>query len=513
MKKALSLILSAIIILSAVCPLSVCATVAYAASYVSENKEFKVTTTKDITRPTVLKKGAEYTLRGAVKSDSVIAKVVFKVEDLDRFKNEIYVVRYPDKRSVKLGDYASSLNFAKLSSGVKRLTITFFDEDENKAEVMRDFTVLGCAKEPVHITGKCKITANKGKVANVTDASNETFWQSGTMVITFPKGKEVDGILIKWHKLDNDYTLESYDEDGCVLDEYDSDCFRYLHRYFEMSEGAVKAVIKLKNAPDNNGIASLRVYEKGRVGVSVEKWTAPKQGKCDLMVVSAHRDDELLFFGGTIPYYSGVKGKNVYTVFVSGADKVRHREVLASQWSMGIKTSPIFMNFPGGYHDGIKGTLRDFGGENKVVGDLVELIRYYQPDVIVSHDVNGEYGHPTHKTVAYAIKKAVKAAGDKNKYKSSADEYGAWKVKKLYLHLYGKNKIVMNYKKPSEKLGYKTPYQVACIGYDKYYSQHKSWYMTAPKVTKYPSNRYGLVYTRVGKDKKKNDLFEHIEEK
>ena len=57
----------------------------------------------------------------------------------------------------------------------------------------------------------------------------------------------------------------------------------------------------------------MRVYEKGKVGVSVERWEFIE--KCDLMVISSHRDDELLFFGGSIPFYALVKKKK-YALYI-----------------------------------------------------------------------------------------------------------------------------------------------------------------------------------------------------
>jgi LmbE family N-acetylglucosaminyl deacetylase len=258
-------------------------------------------------------------------------------------------------------------------------------------------------------------------------------------------------------------------------------------------------------------MASLRVYEKGRVGVSVERWEKPKKRACDLLVVSSHRDDELLYFGGTIPYYQSVRGKNVYVMYMSGADRLRHREALAGQWSLGNTAYPLFINFPGGYHDGVQGTLESWGGASYVVGRLVDQIRKYRPKVIVTHGLNGEYGHPTHKTTPRVVKKAIKAAASKKKYRASAKKYGTWKVKKLYLHVYSKNKIRMNYNKPAAELDWKSPYMAAYVAYDKHRSQHGNWSMGKSIVKRYPSDRYGLAYTRVGLDKKKRDFFEHID--
>ena len=482
----------------------------YAATYKSDNGDFKITTS-NMKRPSKLNKGQGFVIGGKLKGNRKIEKLKIEVYDLNRFKNDISVTKKPKKKTVRLGDYAKYVRFRKLPSGDKKLIITATDKDKNEIKINREFTVLGRAKEPVHITGKCKITVSRGNKNNALDTNDDTYWSHGKMIIILPKKKTADGLYIKWHVLDNVVTIKSYNKKNKVLDSYDGYSNKMLNKYYPLDKDAVKVVIKLKKGKENKGIARIRVYEKGRVGVSVQRWERLPDGEADLMVVSAHRDDELLYFGGTIPYYTHVKHKKVYVIYMSGDDRLRHREALAGQWALGNKYYPMFMNFAGGYHNGISGTLKAWGGEQYVLSRVVEKIRRYKPDVIVTHDERGEYGHPTHKTVSYIVQKAIKAAGDKSKFKTSAKQYGTWKVKKLYIHMYPKNKLVMKYKSSYPEIGGRTPYSLACIAYDKHYSQHGRWSMTAKAVTKYPSSNYGLAYTRVGKDIKKNDMFEHID--
>lgn len=509
MKKVINVVLSLVILVAFTFSISGADVIAYADEY--ENNEFSVEAS-GLKRPTMLKKKQGFKIKGVLEANEDISTLWLYVTDLNSFKNEIkYKVNINDDK-VNLSKYADKINFSTLSSGEKEFKIVLKDFDNNSVKITREFTVLGVSKEAVHITSKCKITASKGNVKNVTDSSDTTAWSNGKMTVVLPENKTADGIFIKWHKASgNLYTIVSYDKDGNALDEYDNNCFNMLHKYYELDENAKKVVITLKKVKDNNGICALRVYEKDKVGKSVQRWEAPENGSCDLMVISAHRDDELLFFAGTIPYYQSVKDKTVYTVYMSGRDRLRVREALAGQWSMGTKAYPIFMNFPGGYHDGIGGTLKSWGGEQEVLERLVEKIRRYQPEVIVTHDYNGEYGHPTHKTTAYIVEKALRLAADKTKFKTSYKEYGVWQVKKLYVHMYNKNKVVMNWKKRSSSLDGKTPYQAACIAYDKHVSQHGGWSMNSSIVKKYPNNQFGLVYSTVGKDKIKKDFFENIE--
>lgn len=506
MKKLLSIILSISIILSTLC----ISTVAYAKTYSNTSGTLKITTS-DMYRPTVLNKGQSYTLSGRLKANKKLKYITITIEDLDQFKKDISYSKAISGKTLNLKRHTKSIKFQSIPSGEKLLTITITAKDGSKINFKRKFTILGKANEPVHITNLCKIKVDSGSVSNVTDSNDDTLWNSGTMTINLPKDKVADGLYIKWFVGTNNYTLKSYDNNDKVLDTYNGSDLYFLHQYYPLNKNAKKVIIKLKKNPINGkGIACLRVYEKGKVGVSVEKWKRPENGKCDLMVISCHRDDELLYFGGTIPYYQSVKKKNVYTVYMSGNDRPRVREALAGQWSMGTRNYPVFMGFPGGYHDGINGTIKDWGGEDYCLQKLVEKIRKYQPKVIVTHDENGEYGHPSHKTTSLLVTKAVQLAGDSTKYKESYDKYGICKVQKVYKHYTNKNRITMNWDKKYSALDGKSPFQMACVGYDKHRSQHGSWSMTCDAVKKCPSNQFGLVYTKVGKDKNKNDFFENV---
>lgn len=507
MKKLLSILISLSILSSTFC----FGINASAKSYTFKNDSLKITAT-DMHRPTVLKKEQAFNISGKLSSNKALSKIQIAVKDLDQFKKDIDFSKSISGKTINLSKYASKIKFQSIPSGEKLLTITLTSKDGNTLKLDRRFTVLGKAKEPIHITNKCKISVNSGSASNVTDSNDNTFWNSGKMTITLPKDKTVDGLYIKWFVGTNDYTLVSYNKENKVLDRYNGSDLYFLHQYYPLNPNSTKVIIKLKkNATTGKGIACLRVYEKDKVGVSVEKWQRPKTADCDLMVISCHRDDELLYFGGTIPYYQSVKEKNVYVMYMSGNDRLRVREALAGQWSIGTRNYPIFMGFEGGYHDGINGTLKSWGGEDYCLKMLVEKLRKYQPKVIVTHDENGEYGHPSHKTTSYLVEKAIKLAADKTKYKESYEKYGICKVQKLYKHYTNKNRITMNWKKSSSKLDGKTPFQVACIGYDKHRSQHGNWSMTCDAVKRCPSNQFGLIYSRVGKDVAKNDFFENID--
>ena len=118
-------------------------------------------------------------------------------------------------------------------------------------------------------------------------------------------------------------------------------------------------------------------------------------------------------------------------------------------------------------------------------------------------------GNHQHSYTATLVRRAVLLAADPASYPDSYAKYGAWEVKKLYVHLYEANKITLDYTVPLEGFGSLSAEQVAELGYGKYASldDHSRSYYNE----KFEANSYGLIASTVGEDTAKNDLFEHIE--
>lgn len=472
----------------------------------------KFDNTYNIHLPILLYKKNFFNVKGKIECSKIIKQIYITIIDKDQFNVENKVSYNLFSNLIYLDKYNNKILFEQLLPGEKIFNITIIDIKNNIFTIIKNFTILGMAKEPLHMTNYCKIysSGSKFQINSIINSFNnlQNSFNNGTIIIKIPNSKKIDGLYLKFFHSKNNYTIESYSKYRILLNYYDSSGYPMLHKYFKLNEDTKEIIIKLDGNPKYKGITSLRIYEKNKVGISVQQWKSPD--KCNLMLISAHRDDELLFFGGNIPYYLFVKNKKVCTVFMSGTDIIRMREALSSQWSIGVKNYPIFMGFKGGFHNGINGTLKDWGGEEYVISKIVEIIRKYKPEVIVTHDIKGEYGHPSHKTTSYLVQKAINLTSNKNLFIESYYNYGIHQVQKLYLHLYKENEIIMNWDLRLPSLDYRTPFEVACIGYDKYYSQHKLFRMSGRFAKKYNNSKYGLKYSNVGKDIKKNDFFENI---
>ncbi|MBQ8080714.1 MAG: PIG-L family deacetylase [Clostridia bacterium] len=60
-----------------------------------------------------------------------------------------------------------------------------------------------------------------------------------------------------------------------------------------------------------------------------------------MLLLSAHPDDELLWFGGTLPTYAGERGKQVQLVYLAHGDARRKNELLDGLWTCGVHAYPV----------------------------------------------------------------------------------------------------------------------------------------------------------------------------
>jgi len=241
----------------------------------------------------------------------------------------------------------------------------------------------------------------------------------------------------------------------------------------------------------------------------VQKWQ-PVPEKLDLMVISPHQDDELLFYGGTIPYACH-RGADVGVVYMTNCGRSRYSEAMDGLWTAGLRTHPIFMHWQDQWGNHVNHALKTWS-QNGVdpQKEMVRLIRQYKPEVIVGPDPEGEYGHAQHKATAQLISGAIPLAMDATYDPESVQTYGVWEVKKVYLHLYLENRIEMDWEQPLSPDSPISPIFLAKEAYDKHRSQQKEFSMNRDSI-KYDSNVFGLYYTAVGPDEAKNDIFEHID--
>jgi mycothiol conjugate amidase Mca len=169
-----------------------------------------------------------------------------------------------------------------------------------------------------------------------------------------------------------------------------------------------------------------------------------------LLIVHAHPDDEAIGTGGTFVRYAAEGVRTVLVTCTLGEEgeivdaeldtpenkarlaEIRHGELLEAVQHLHIQQLEILP-----YRDsGMVGTPSNEHPEcfaradlNEATERLVRLVRQYRPQVLVTYNEQGGYGHPDHINAHKITVAAFDAAGDATKYPDAGEP---WTPSKLY---------------------------------------------------------------------------------
>lgn len=368
-----------------------------------------------------------------------------------------------------------------------------------------------------NIAAECTYAWQKNAARNEGDLYNGNYsyyWESAKakeawLEVTLPEGETCSGVQIKWYAVYPDWSIE-VEQDGQWVRAggYTGD---YLTTWTPLYRAKKFRIVNRSKIPIAMRIVELEVYSDGERPESVQVWE-PTVEKADLLMVVAHPDDEYIFMGALIPYYGAEWGKRVLVCYITESEFCRRTELLDGLWTAGLRTYPLIGKFYDRYTMDL-GTAYEKIGKKKVQEYMIEVFRHYKPEVVVTHDINGEYGHGVHKVCADIVINALKRSGDKSVCRQSAKDYGTWEVKKCYIHLYEKNQIRFDWEALKlEAFGGMSALEVADAAWQCHTSQALKGkyevYVSGP----YDSQVYGLYYTSVGKDTEMTGFFENIPE-
>jgi mycothiol conjugate amidase Mca len=170
-----------------------------------------------------------------------------------------------------------------------------------------------------------------------------------------------------------------------------------------------------------------------------------------LMAVHAHPDDEVFLTGGVI---AKAAAEGIHTVLVTATrgeegeihdpdldpEEARHRlgaireaELRRAVSILGVDE----LHFLGYRDSGMAGTPENENPHNfhhadieEATGRVVRLIRQTRPDVVVTYDERGGYGHPDHIATHRAAVAAFDAAADPERFPDPG--LAPWQPRKLY---------------------------------------------------------------------------------
>jgi N-acetyl-1-D-myo-inositol-2-amino-2-deoxy-alpha-D-glucopyranoside deacetylase len=186
-----------------------------------------------------------------------------------------------------------------------------------------------------------------------------------------------------------------------------------------------------------------------------------------MLLVHAHPDDETIGTGATMAKYAAAgDGVTLVTCTLGeegeilvpdlahlasdrddGLGKHRIGELAAAMAALGV-TDHRFLGGAGHWRD--SGMIDTPANDNpasfwradldEAIGELVRVIREVRPQVVISYDENGGYGHPDHIQAHRVAVGAFAAAGDPQRYEDAGEP---WTPSKLYQTALPRSLLVM----------------------------------------------------------------------
>lgn len=176
-----------------------------------------------------------------------------------------------------------------------------------------------------------------------------------------------------------------------------------------------------------------------------------------LLNVHPHPDDETIACGGVLARYvdegvdvhvitctRGEAGDNLAGIDLGDEDLLTHRlrELQHALAELGV-TNHHFL----GYRDsGMVDTAANAHPESFHQADLYEAatrlarhIRRIRPDVVVSDDANGTYGHPDHVKAHRVTERALDMAADP--WWTTPEDGGSWQAPKRYVFTFSRSRV------------------------------------------------------------------------
>ena len=372
------------------------------------------------------------------------------------------------------------------------------------------------AAEANDITEDCKfkVCSSGRKYTLMTDKKYTSYWESNKIktpwiAITAPEGKPIAGLYVCFGNMPESWEIQTSDDGKDRFTAVPGDT-RFLHAYVALPQPAQHVRLAVTSEKKTAlRINDLFVLSEGDLPDWVQVWQ-PTEEKADILFLSTHPDDELIFFGGAIPTYAVEQQRKVVVAYFTRSNTTRSSELLNGLWHMGVRTYPVIGNFKDSYAKNLKAAYKSAGGKGKVNEWIVGLYRQYKPEVVVTQDTNGEYGHKQHMMIADAAQNCIALAANEDEFTASTIAYGTWQVKKLYLHLYPENQITFDWTVPLKSMNGATGIELAEEAYTLHKTQASSGMSVTETGTKYDNRVFGLAFTTVGEDVRKDDFLENI---
>jgi mycothiol conjugate amidase Mca len=185
----------------------------------------------------------------------------------------------------------------------------------------------------------------------------------------------------------------------------------------------------------------------------------PPNTPLSIMAVHAHPDDECTSGGSSLVKYQAEGVRTIVVTCTDGVEGEMHDPDLDPEWALPrmaeirrgeMERAAKILNLTAhewlGYRDsGMMGLPANDHPESfwkadlaEATGRLVKLVRKYRPQVMLTYNSNGGYGHPDHIQAHKVASAAFDYAADLDRY--PAAEFGEpWEPLKLYMTAFSRS--------------------------------------------------------------------------
>ena len=318
--------------------------------------------------------------------------------------------------------------------------------------------------EPADLTSGCSVALPERSAAfesRLTDDnynSRISFNADESLALTLPSGAK--GLYIGWYAAPEAATIESLDASGTIIQSVVATP-DLLNDYYPLPEkcAGVRVISEQKYA-----ISEMRVYDTETAPDALCVMSA-QQGPVKVMVVLAHTADESYYFGSLLPYLSG---GDAALAFLSSENRQMQQQTIEAMYALGSRTQPIFGSFPY-YPSAIEfKKLYTYIDKTEVNNWLIQTIRRYQPDTIITHAAIGEDDEGMHELTAHHVLLAVDLAADASKEYVSEKAYGVWQVHAVFQHLTDGTSALYDTNAPLAAFGGQSAVALAQAAFDGY---------------------------------------------
>ena len=190
---------------------------------------------------------------------------------------------------------------------------------------------LGEEAEAPDLTGDCSFTlcASKYGDARLRNGDYTKGWESKKIrnpYVVIHSEEPMYGLYLCFRQMPTSWELQvkagEGKDDWKTLIPGDT---RFHHTFYELDGLRTVRIYSTQEKAHVMGFNEIYVFGRGRIPDWVQRWEEPVE-KADILFLSAHQDDELIFLGGTIPYYATALKKPTVVVYMANCTRYRRNE-------------------------------------------------------------------------------------------------------------------------------------------------------------------------------------------